>query len=95
MIKTYNVATSYFQSQKKLTPKQARWQDFIAEFDYELEYKPRKANVVANALSRKAELVVITRTEGDTINQIREGMTHDHVARQLIGMAKEGTTKSF
>ncbi|KAI3459096.1 hypothetical protein Pfo_015759 [Paulownia fortunei] len=33
-----------------------RWQDFLAEFDYTLEYKPGKANVVADALSRKVEL---------------------------------------
>ncbi|KAJ4960077.1 hypothetical protein NE237_019987 [Protea cynaroides] len=38
MVKTDNVATSYFQSQKKLSPKQARWQDFLAEFDMVLEY---------------------------------------------------------
>ncbi|GJQ98122.1 putative nucleotidyltransferase, ribonuclease H [Tanacetum coccineum] len=39
MIKTDNIATSYFQTQKKLSPKQAHWQDFLAEFDYQLEYK--------------------------------------------------------
>ncbi|GKD28386.1 reverse transcriptase [Tanacetum coccineum] len=50
VIKTDNIATSYFQTQKKLSPKQARWQDFLAEFDYQLEYKPGKANVVADAL---------------------------------------------
>ncbi|KAE8645911.1 hypothetical protein Csa_011867, partial [Cucumis sativus] len=46
-------------TQKKLTPKQARWQDFLAEFDFQLQYKPGKANVVADALSRKAELAVV------------------------------------
>ncbi|KAL5758776.1 hypothetical protein ACOSP7_021387 [Xanthoceras sorbifolium] len=56
VIRTDNVATSYFQTQKKLSPKQARWQDFLAEFNYTLEYKPGKANLVADALSRKAEL---------------------------------------
>ncbi|GKC20426.1 reverse transcriptase [Tanacetum coccineum] len=60
MIKTDNIATSYFQTQKKLSPKQARWQDFLAEFDYTLEYKPGKANVVTDALSRKAEFAAIT-----------------------------------
>ena len=45
---------SYFQTQNKLSPKQARWQDFLAEFDYQLEYKSGKANVIADALSRKA-----------------------------------------
>ncbi|KAL6318097.1 hypothetical protein AAG906_035242 [Vitis piasezkii] len=51
--KTDNVATSYFQTQKKLSPKQVRWQDFLAEFNYTLEYKPGSANHVADALSRK------------------------------------------
>ncbi|RVW69261.1 Retrovirus-related Pol polyprotein from transposon 17.6 [Vitis vinifera] len=31
IVKTDNVATSYFQTQKKLSPKQARWQDFLAD----------------------------------------------------------------
>ena len=37
VVTTDNVAISYFQSQKKITPKQYRWKDFIAEFDYVLE----------------------------------------------------------
>ena len=37
MIMTDNVAMRYFQTQKKLSLKQARWQDFLVEFDYRLE----------------------------------------------------------
>ncbi|KAK3020210.1 hypothetical protein RJ639_046842 [Escallonia herrerae] len=40
LIKTDNIATSYFQSQRKLSPKQARWQDFLAEFDYVMSLTP-------------------------------------------------------
>ncbi|GKB97084.1 putative nucleotidyltransferase, ribonuclease H, partial [Tanacetum coccineum] len=43
-----------------LSPKQARWQDFLSEFDYQLEYKPGKANVVADALSHKEKFAAIT-----------------------------------
>ncbi|GKA02488.1 reverse transcriptase [Tanacetum coccineum] len=46
VIKTDNIGTIYFQTQKKLSPKQACWQDFLAEFDYQLEYKTGKANVI-------------------------------------------------
>nr|GEY44256.1 hypothetical protein [Tanacetum cinerariifolium] len=60
VIKMDNIATSYFQTQKKLSPKQAHCQDFLAEFDYQLEYNLEKANVVADALSRKAEFTAIT-----------------------------------
>ena len=51
MVKTDNVATSYFQTQKKLSPKQAQWQDFFTKYDYVLEYKPGKANTITDALS--------------------------------------------
>ncbi|KAL5835882.1 hypothetical protein ACOSQ3_015434 [Xanthoceras sorbifolium] len=71
VIRIDNVATSYLQTQKKLSPKQARWQDFLAEFDYALEYKPGKANVVADALSRKAELATMrSAPQGEVINLI-------------------------
>jgi len=36
----------HFQTQKKLSPKQARWQDFLAEFDMRIEYKPGRTNLV-------------------------------------------------
>lgn len=46
VIKTDNVATSYFQNQKKLSPKQARGQDFLAGFGMVLEYKPGRPNQI-------------------------------------------------
>ena len=63
--KTDNMATIYFHSQKKITPNQARWKDFLAEFDYVLEYKPVRGNVVDYALIRKFELAFITTTHCD------------------------------
>jgi len=59
VVKTDNVATSYFQTQKKLSPKQARWKDFLTEFDYVLEYKPGRINLVADALSQKSEFAAM------------------------------------
>ncbi|XP_070013504.1 uncharacterized protein [Nicotiana sylvestris] len=73
----------------------ARWQDFLAEFDYALEYKPRKGNVVADALSRKAELATITSMRWDIQEDIKEGMQHDPAARQLIELANKGKTRQF
>ncbi|RVW76808.1 Retrovirus-related Pol polyprotein from transposon 17.6 [Vitis vinifera] len=94
IVKTDNVATSYFQTQKKLSPKQARWQDFLAEFDYTLEYKPGSANHVADALSRKAELASMTsQPQGDIMDLLREGLQHDPVAKSLIALAHEGKTR--
>ncbi|GKV20109.1 hypothetical protein SLEP1_g30273 [Rubroshorea leprosula] len=88
VIKTDNVATSYFQRQKKLTPKQARWQDILAEFDYVMEYKPGWANVVANALSRKAMFTSISRHESDILDRVKEGLAHDPFAKSLMELAR-------
>ncbi|KZV49681.1 hypothetical protein F511_16615 [Dorcoceras hygrometricum] len=85
-IKTDKVATSYFQTQKKLSPKQARWQEFLAEFDYTLEYKPGKANVVADALSRKSELAALSLAKGEIKGRIKEGLEHDPMARELVNI---------
>nr|GEV92016.1 hypothetical protein CTI12_AA187700 [Tanacetum cinerariifolium] len=95
VIKTDNIATSYFQTQKKLSPKQARWQDFLAEFDYQLEYKPGKANVVADALSRKAEFTAITQAQFFIQDQIKEGLEHDPLAKNIKALAKNGKTRRF
>ncbi|RVX18881.1 Transposon Tf2-12 polyprotein [Vitis vinifera] len=85
IVKTDNVATSYFQTQKKLSPKQGRWQDFLAEFDYTLEYKPGSANHVADALSRKAELASMTsQPQGDIMDLLREGLQHDPGRRLYV-----------
>ncbi|PON57991.1 hypothetical protein PanWU01x14_169220, partial [Parasponia andersonii] len=94
-IMTDNVATSYFQTQKKLCPKQARWQDFLAEFDYKLEYKPGKANVVADALSRKTELAALSKPNSTLIEKIKEGLEHDILAKSLLPLVTEGKMRRF
>ncbi|KZV41926.1 hypothetical protein F511_30203 [Dorcoceras hygrometricum] len=94
-IKTDNVTTSYFQTQKKLSPKQARWQDFLAEFDYTLEYKPGKANVVSDALSRKAKLAALSLAKGEIKGRIKEGLEHDPMDRELVNLCTQGKTKQF
>ena len=65
VIRTDNVAMNYYQTQKKLTSKQARWQNFLAKFDYVMEYKQGHANLVADALSRKGELVDISQPQSN------------------------------
>ena len=59
-MQTNNVVIGYFQTQKELSPKQAKWQDFLAKFNYTLEYKLGSVNHVANALSHKAKLAFMT-----------------------------------
>ena len=95
MVKTDNVATSYFLKQKKLTPKQIRWQAFLAEFDFVMEYKPGKGNVVADALSRKAELAAITSPNFPMVERLKEGLEQDPQAKSLMELASQGRTRRF
>ena len=44
----------YLFDQKELNMRQRRWMEFLKDYDFELSYHPGKANVVADALSRKA-----------------------------------------
>ncbi|KAE8690049.1 hypothetical protein F3Y22_tig00110929pilonHSYRG00045 [Hibiscus syriacus] len=59
VVKTDNTAVSHFLTQPKLTAKQARWQEFLAEFDFNFEHKAGKKNQVADALSRRADLAAL------------------------------------
>lgn len=43
---------TYALSNKNFNTKMKRWKSILEEYDYELYYKPGKANVVADALSR-------------------------------------------
>jgi hypothetical protein len=51
---TDNKSLKYFFTQPDLNMRQRRWLELIKDYDHEIHYHPGKANVVADALSRKA-----------------------------------------
>jgi hypothetical protein len=50
---TDNESLKYIFTQKELNLRQRRWLELIKDYDLNLQYRPGKANVVADALSRK------------------------------------------
>lgn len=88
---TDNVTTTYFVTQPKLTPKQARWQDFLAGFDFELRYKPSKDNVVMDAFSQRAHLASAQLLSSyELMESIKNGYSEDELAVSFLA----GDTKT-
>ncbi|XP_019059514.1 PREDICTED: uncharacterized protein LOC104825588 [Tarenaya hassleriana] len=58
-LNTDHKSLTYVISQKDLNLRQRRWIELIADYDLEIAYHPGKANVVADALSRKKILSAI------------------------------------
>ncbi|GKC21092.1 putative reverse transcriptase domain-containing protein, partial [Tanacetum coccineum] len=50
---TDHKSLQYILNQKELNLRQQRWIELLINYDYEIRYHPRKANVVADALSQK------------------------------------------
>ena len=50
----YHKSLKYIFTQSKLNMRQRRWLELIKDYNLEVHYHPGKANVVANALSRKS-----------------------------------------
>ena len=50
---TDHKSLKYIFTQRELNNRQRRWLELIKDFDLEILYHPGKANVVADALSRK------------------------------------------
>ena len=63
----------YLFSQKELNMRQRRWLEFLKDYDFELSYHPGKANVVADALSRKSlHMSALMVREMDLLQQFRD-----------------------
>ncbi|KAK3019612.1 hypothetical protein RJ639_005031 [Escallonia herrerae] len=107
IVRTDNTAVSHFLSQSKLTSKQARWQELLAEFNFMLEYRTGSTNSVADALSRRAELdqvalmamnAIVRADSRVAINigkKIKKALIRDPVAQQLLKLIESGKTRQF
>ena len=63
----------YLFDQKELNMRQRRWMEYLKDYDFELLYHPGKANVVADALSRKrVQMSALMMKELELIEKFRD-----------------------
>jgi hypothetical protein len=70
-IQTDHQSLRYLSTQPHLSSRQVRWSEFLQQFDYEIEYKPGKFNIPADALSRREDLHT-TNSQNLSLNNFTE-----------------------
>jgi hypothetical protein len=81
---TDHKSLKYIFTQSELNMRQRKWLELIKDYDLEIHYHPGKANVVADALSRKASCHCLTvRASDTTLCQEMEKLN--------LGMVQHGT----
>ncbi|GJT97967.1 putative reverse transcriptase domain-containing protein [Tanacetum coccineum] len=77
---------AYILNQKELNMKQRRWIELLSDYDCEIRYHPGKANVVADALSRKEKIKPL---------RVRALMmtVHNDLPKQILEAQKEAMKK--
>jgi hypothetical protein len=83
-IYTDHKSLKYIFTQSELNMRQRRWLELIKDYELEIHYHPGKANVVADALSRKVSCHCLTmKTSDNTLCQEMEKLN--------LGMVQQGT----
>ena len=71
---TDHKSLKYLFTQKELNMRQRRWLELLKDYDLTISYHPGKANVVADALSRKSagNLVALLTTQKHILEDLRK-----------------------
>lgn len=93
IIKTDQKSLKYLLEQRLNTPIQQQWLPKLLEFDYEIQYRQGKENVVADALSRVEGTEILHMAlsvlECDLLKQIQEAYESDVLIKAVIEGLKE------
>ncbi|GKA61475.1 putative reverse transcriptase domain-containing protein [Tanacetum coccineum] len=91
---TDHKSLQYILDQKELNMRQRRWIELLSDYDCEIRYHPGKANVVADALSRKDRepirvrslvMTVHTNLPERILNAQTEAMKEENVKAENLG----------
>ena len=82
-------------TQKDLNLRQQRWLEFLAAYDFEIIYTPGKANVVADALSRKNVMIAIFIITTSLIDKISILQKEDNFIKDMIKRIQKANPRVF
>ncbi|GKD51049.1 putative reverse transcriptase domain-containing protein, partial [Tanacetum coccineum] len=92
---TYYKSLEYILNQKELNLRQQRWIELLSDYDCKIQYHPRKANVVADALTQKERIkplrvqALMMTVHNDLPKRIREAqkeaMKENYVGKENLG----------
>jgi len=55
LIRTDHNNLKYFKTPQKISPRQARWHEFLQDYNFEITHFPGKSNTIADLLSRRKD----------------------------------------
>nr|GFC80972.1 reverse transcriptase [Tanacetum cinerariifolium] len=67
---TDHKSLKYIFTQRELNIRQRRWLELLKDYDTNIQYHPGKANVVADALSRKSGMIAGIKVEEEIISDL-------------------------
>ncbi|KAG6482741.1 hypothetical protein ZIOFF_059379 [Zingiber officinale] len=73
-------------------------QEFLAEYDFAWEHKPRRHNQVADALSRRevfATFYSISRVESDMLDRVKAVVASDTTYGKLVQQVRDGVIQRY
>nr|GFB00879.1 retrotransposable element Tf2 [Tanacetum cinerariifolium] len=79
---TDHKSLKYIFTQRELNMRQRRWLELLKDYDTNIQYRPGKANVVADALSRKSGMIAGIKVEEEIIRDLERLDIELYVRRQ-------------
>ena len=70
-LKMDHQSLKYLFTQLDLNDRQRWWMEFLAEYDFDIEYIKGKENKLVDALSHRWHVNAMTRSQFDLLNQVK------------------------